>query len=190
MKELSDCPQDDEQHVASGAYRGAIVDRRTNQRLEFAGDDPFVAITLDDNSVEWNTGKKPDGVLIVDIDGITWVCFIEMKGISDTERAFQQLEGGARHFCPNGRSGGARTHGDEHHDAWTAGEDKLHVMPTNDHRTIGVFVTFRALPQRIPQPPLQIANSSFVRSAVQVSKKKPNWAEVSPRALLRKAGVI
>jgi hypothetical protein len=189
VKKLSACPQATPIHVR-GTYRGAIVDPRTNQRLELQGDDRFVVYTLDDAIVTWGAGKKPDGILIVDIDGRTWVCFIEIKGKLDSERAFAQLTSGAEHFCPGQRSGGNRTHGDEHHDNWTNGLDDLRVMPGSDHRTIGVFVTPRMLPVTPPRPPKTIGGRAFPVRAVQVSKEKPNRARISPRELLRKTGLL
>jgi hypothetical protein len=189
VKELSACPQPAAQYVR-GAFRGALVDPRSQQRLEFVGDDPFVVISLDHSTVEWDTGKRPDGVLIVELDGVTWVCFVEMKGKLREERAFAQLKGGAEHFGPSSRAGGRRSHGDEHHDAWAAAKDLVSPLPSKGHRVIGLFVTFRAVARIPPRPPALVAGRPIAMRAVNVPKKKPNRAEIDPRKLLREAGVL
>lgn len=165
------------------------MDSRTKQRLEFSSDDPFVAFTLDD-SVQWDTGMKPDGVIVAAIEEQTWVCFIEMKGRPNTDRAYRQLLGGAKHFAPLARRNGQRDHGDNHHDEWSNGRDVLGSMPSDDHRVVGVFITFRNIAQRMPPPPQKICGKGLYRTAVQVTKKKPNRAEIDLKDLFRKAGFL
>src|SRR5262245_61133906 len=106
MKRLSACPQEPCIRSKKYKYCGAIVDARSNQRIEFvSNDDPVVAITLDHPDVDW-TGKRPDGVVLAEVDETIWICFVEMKGKHKIERAFEQLVAGAKHFAPVGRSGG------------------------------------------------------------------------------------
>jgi len=67
---------------------------------------PFVVHTLDHPSVDWEAGKKrPDGVLIAELDTLTLVCFLELKGqtksrltsVDPKERERAQLRGGIEH---------------------------------------------------------------------------------------------
>ncbi len=189
MKSLSSYPRDEVEHLRSGRHRAALVEPKTGQRIELSSDEPVVVYRFDEEDGQWETGS-PDGVMIAQVDGASWVCFLELKGSAAFEKAFQQLEKAAIHFAPAARgSGGSRTHGDEHHDHFANGTDALEVVPAGNHAVVGVFVTFRQLPRVLPKT-VSLAGKEVRIIAIQLTKRHPNRAETTPRELLRKAGVI
>jgi hypothetical protein len=186
---LSSYPRDAVDYLRSGKHRVALVEPKTGQRIELSSDEPVVVYRFDEEDGQWETGS-PDGVMIAQVDGASWVCFLEMKGSAAFEKAFQQLEKAAIHFAPVERgSGGPRTHGDDHHDGFENGADALEVLPASDHAVIGLFVTFRQLPRPLPKT-MSLAGKEVRIVAVQLTKQHPNRAETTPRELLRKAGMI
>jgi hypothetical protein len=189
VRSLSSYPRDEVKYLRSGRHRGALEDPKTSQRIELSSDEPFVVHRFDEEDGQWNTGS-PDGVMLAEVDGVSWVCFIELKGSADVAKAFRQLEEAARHFAPEQRGGGEnRTHGDDHHDRFGDRTDPLELMPARAHDVVGVFVTFRQLPRALPRT-MSLAGKQVRLVAVQLPKKHPNHAETTPRDLLRKAAVI
>jgi hypothetical protein len=175
-----------------------LREEKSGQTLAVTHDEPLVAYQLD-------VGERPerekmaDGVLIGELGGQSIVCFVELKstlkqpvddpGTPDrTERALSQLEAAVAHFHPAGRAGGSRAPGDDHHDAWTSGDDALTVMPTASHEVLGVVVTYRSLPRRPPEAPRQVGPTVVRRAVVQVSPATMNRAATTFSRLLELAG--
>ncbi|MGQ0508421.1 MAG: hypothetical protein ACT4TC_24245 [Myxococcaceae bacterium] len=164
------------------------------QVLAVTHDEELVAYQLDDEAR--GAGEKMcDGVLIGRIVERSIVCFVELKttlkdkeGMDRSERALQQLEAAVTHFHPAERSGGSRTHGDDHHDAWRDGDDTLVVMPARDHEVVAIVVAYRAVPRRPPEPPRKVGQSVVFRAVIQVSPAQMNRAETSFSRLLQLAG--
>lgn len=167
---------------------------RDPQVLTITHDDELTAYQLDDDDVAWESeSKRPDGVVLGTLDGVSVVCFIELKTTlkADEDRAVKalaQVESALTHFHPSERAGRPRSHGDEHHDRFTSGDDELEVHPARDHRVLALGVTFRALPRLPPVRPLRMGDRDVLRAVIQVSPAKMNRAEVSFRRLLQLAG--
>jgi hypothetical protein len=159
-----------------GVHTAVITDRKTKQTLIVTSEESFIVHMLDDPAVEWTEGSpRPDAVLITD----SWVCFLELKGtvhdgVDGRRRgahAMGQLEHGAAHFAPVGRTGEAPTHGDTHHDQWAATDDPLAVMPRKDHVVSGVVVTF-AGQSRVPSAMTLVAGKPFTRMVIQIAGRR------------------
>jgi hypothetical protein len=136
-------------------FAAAIEDRKTKQTVVVTSDEPITAYALDDDDRRWWTAgeKHPDSVLVASWDGEPCVIFVELTGtVKLREKAGQivdpmvrkaaQIDAGVDHFHPSGRSGGARSHGDDHHDRWQAGEDLPTPVPARLHRVAGVVIGF------------------------------------------------
>jgi hypothetical protein len=136
-------------------FAAAIEDRKTKQTVVVTSGEPITAYALDDDDRRWWTAgeKHPDSVLVASWDGEPCVIFVELTGtVKLREKAGQivdpmvrkaaQIDAGVDHFHPSGRSGGARSHGDDHHDRWQAGEDLPTSVPARSHRVAGVVIGF------------------------------------------------
>lgn len=195
MQSIAELQVDD--HGQGGIYAIEIADERSEQVIAIESDKPLAGYNLE--AVTWAEGERhPDGVVIGEHDGMTWVCFIELKTSmkqktdkqDPSERAFSQLAGGVSHFHPVGRGTTGASHGAEHHDAWTRGIDHLDVMPAKDHRVLGIAVGFRQVPR---PPPTTVVNVGTMRvrlAAVQISGSERNRATTTFDHLLRRAGAI
>lgn len=146
--------------VASPSIRGArfaaaIEDPKTKQTVVVTSDEPITAYALDDDDRRWWTDgeKHPDSVLVASWDGEPCVIFVELTGtvklrvkggqlVDPMDRKAAQIDAGIEHFHPSGRSGAARSHGDDHHDRWEAGEDLPSPVPARSHRVAGVVIGF------------------------------------------------
>src|SRR6185436_15774177 len=130
-----------------GTWLVEIRDAKTRQSLLAEHDEPIDAYVSPDpetlprvrrGASLWAEGERhSEGVLVGEIDGAGWVCFIELKGSLEhkdaakqppAERALDQLEGSARHFHPTSGSIGR-----EHHDRFADGSDELEVRPSKGH---------------------------------------------------------
>jgi hypothetical protein len=160
MEKLSDlpAPRPPKKGSPHADYVVQLDGGRSGQVLVVTSDEPLVAYQLDDPSVEWpDSVRKPEGVLIGDLDGQSYVVFVELKASDDplkgkkgkTVDAAEQLQSIIEHFHPYRRSGGAYSHGDEHHDQWSSGDDELEVMPRPEHAVVALAL-FRRLVVRTP----------------------------------------
>ena len=123
------------------------------------------------------------------------VCFVELKTTlkakkddDRVEHALLQVQAAIEHFHPEGRSGGTRNHGDDHHDEWATGSDPIAVVPEPEHEVIALVVTFRSLPRRAPEAPRKLGSKTLYRAVVQVSPAVMNRAETTFSQLVRLAG--
>jgi hypothetical protein len=136
-------------------FAAAVEDPKTKQTVVVTSDEPITAYALDDDARRWwkDGEKHPDSVLVASWDGDPCVIFVELTGtVKLREKAGQivdpmirkaaQIDAGIEHFHPSGRSGAARSHGDDHHDRWGAGEDLPAPVPARSHRVAGVVIGF------------------------------------------------
>lgn len=199
MKNLDECPVEPlragRRREASGEY--IIRDPRSFQTLTVRSDEPLVVYTLDHEDVEWpSEEKRPDAVIIGEVEGVSVVCFIELKASMrdrldkqpKIQRSIAQLDAGLRHFCPSGQMRGHETHGDEHHARWRDGEDELPVMPDREHRVATLAVTYRQLPRPLAGE-VESGGRKVWQAAVQLRQSGFNRAEIEFKELLRKAAV-
>lgn len=173
-----------------------LSEAKSGQVLIVTNDDELAAYQLD---IEGRPDgeKMADGVLLGRLGGRSVVCFVELKSrlrnegeqVDPATRAFEQLASATQHFHPSARSGGQRSHGDAHHDAWQSGDEELTVMPAKDHEVIELVVAYRAVPRRPPEPPRRVGNTTVHRKVIQVSPAVANQAEKTFGELLRLAGL-
>ncbi|HVG60733.1 MAG TPA: hypothetical protein VNA24_19405, partial [Hyalangium sp.] len=175
------------------AYAVQLEGGRSGQVLVVTSDEPLVAYQLDDPSVEWPEGvRKPEGVLIGDLDGQSYVVFIELKASDDPEKgkkgkavdAAEQLQSIIEHFHPYSRSGGTYGHGDEHHDRWSSGDDELEVMPQREHAVV-TLALFRRLVARTPPAIQRVGDREVIRVFAPFHGASRNHLERTFRELLR-----
>jgi hypothetical protein len=84
--------------------------------------------------------------------------------------------------------GGARTHGDEHHDRWAAGDDALLPLPAKLHAVAGLIVVFRA-GSRVLATSQTILGREILFGMLKVDQVDYNRAEVSLERVLEVAGI-
>ena len=210
MKHLSELPTPSLYPLPRGARHAVqIREPKSEQVLEITSREPLVAYQLDleENGIQetrWADGERhPDAVLLGKLNDRAYVCFIELKSSMKertrkhdktshpAEHSFAQLEGGIRHFHPFGTSGGPKTHGDEHHEAWRSGEDPLDVVPDAEHAVIGIAVGFRQVPRPPPLAPLlTLGNKRVMRVVVPIHGAQANRATITFDDLLRRAGLL
>jgi hypothetical protein len=136
-------------------FAASVEDPKTKQTVIVTSDEPITAYSLDDDDRRWWTEgeKHPDSVLVASWDGAPCVIFVELTGTVKLRkkagkledpmiRKAAQIDAGIEHFHPAGRSGAARSHGDDHHDRWAAGDDLPTPAPTRSHRVAGVVLGF------------------------------------------------
>jgi hypothetical protein len=197
MKWLSDCPIEIPTPRPRAAYVGGLRNERSDQWFVLTSDQtPFVVYTLDHPSVDWEANRKrPDGVLVAELDAGTLVCFLELKGRAKSrsasadpnERARAQLRGGMTHFGPALRTGGAQSHGDLHHDQWLADDVLEAVSPASGHLIAGVTITFHSDTKPKPLEEMVFGKRTPL-ILVQVASNR-NRAELSLESFLNKAGL-
>lgn len=180
-------------------YAVEIRDERTKMSIIVTHDAPLAGYNLDVQEAQWKQGEKhPDGVIMGELNGNVWVCFIELKGSMrpeedkalPAEKALEQLEGGVRHFHPEGLGTGRLSHGAEHHAAWADDEDPLEVKPSKDHRVIGIAVGLRQVPRPPPLRPLKVGPTRVSLRVVQLSSSERNSVTVTFEELLKHAGEL
>jgi len=186
-----------------GTWLVEIRDAKTKQSLLVEHDEPIDAyVFLDPETLPrarrsslWAEGERhAEGVLVGELDGEGWVCFVELKGSlehkdttrqSPAERAFDQLEGSARHFHPTPGSTGR-----EHHDQFADGSDELEVRPSKRHRVVGILVALRRSPMPPPHRAIVLEDMAVPLRTVRLSMTEPSRTRTSFRELLRKAAVL
>lgn len=195
MELLSDLLLDDSGEGPT--YSVEIADERSEQSVVIESTEPLAGYSLEE--AEWPEGERhPDGVIVGQVEGTIWVCFIELKSTmkpkEDKEnpgaRALSQLEGGVRHFHPENRGMAAAGHGSGHHDRFAHGSDELEVTPPKNHRVIGIAVGFRHVPRPPPTATVEIGNSNTRLVIVPLSGNERNRRVISFRDLLRLAGEL
>ena len=203
MERLAACPVEGPDKKRRGVREWWVVDRKDQ------GDSPkapltliitsdqhdFVVYSLDRREVAWGAGhKRPDAVLVANLGTTHLVCFIEMKSTMKGDsavyqKALAQLRSGVDHFCPAGRRGSTRVHGDEHHDRWRDGDDLIEVMPSANHVVCGVCVVLRQAPPRpLPQRD-RISGKDVDFLLLSVPAEGFNRARLTLEALCYKLGV-
>jgi len=158
MKEILPLQEPSIKPPAGARHAVLIRDLKTKQEVTVTSDEPLVAFALDDDGRRWWTEGEPrtDAVVIARWNGVPTVVFIDLtasvqlkkRSATSTGEAVvedpiirkeRQLDGIVAHFHPSGRTGGPRTGGDDHHDAWRDGEDRPPILPSTDHR-VGALV--------------------------------------------------
>ncbi|WNG62267.1 hypothetical protein F0U59_51885 [Archangium gephyra] len=207
MKLLSELPSCQFLPLPKGARHAVeIREPKSNQALVITSREPLAAYQLDleEKGVKeskWVEGENhPDGVVLGRIGIRTYVCFIELKSSMKirkdkkpppAEHALEQLKGGIEHFHPFEATGRDRSHGDEHHDEWRAGEDALDFLPDADHEVIGIAVGFRHAPRPPPLAPLlNMGDKRVMRVVVPIHGAQANQATIPFDDLLRRAGIL
>ena len=164
-----------------GLVEVRIADARTGQTLVVEHDGDLAAYDLE--RADWPDEPHPDAVLIGELDGESSVLFVELKGRWD-ERAFGQIEGGARHFHPAQGS-----HGERHHRRWASNDDRIRLLPPGNHRVAGLCVVNRAGARPLPtrrfsmyrtQVPLRLVQLASVRNEARTTFRGL-FAQVWPR---------
>lgn len=170
-----------------------VEDARTAQRLVVESDEPLAAYGLDRDGV-WPEGEPhPDGVVIGELDGEVWVCFVELKGTLrakaekevPSEKALRQLEGGVRHFHPLDDTNGA-----EHHERWSRQADLPRPTPAPNHRVVGIAVAFRHVPRPPPNRVVALGSQRVPLRVAHLSANQRNQVRLGFRQLLRVAGFL
>lgn len=194
MEKLSDlpAPRPSKKGSPQADYVVQLDGGRSGQVLVVTSDEPLVAYQLDDPSVKWPAGvRKPEGVLIGDLDGQSYVVFVELKASDDpvkgkkgkTVDAAEQLQSIIEHFHPYSRSGGEYSHGDEHHDQWSRGDDELEVMPRAEHAVVALAL-FRRLLVRTPPIVKRVGDREVIQVFAPFHGASRNRLERSFRELL------
>ncbi len=148
----------------------SVRDARTGQEIVFASSGEILAFDLE--KTNWAHGEKhSDGVVVTRLDSGWIVCFVEIKG-AHSDVAFKQLHGAIKHFHPAQRSGDARSHGDEHHDSWSAGRDTWDSMPDRSHLVVGIAVSFHRVPRPPPTRDMVLGSKKVKVCAVQVVRER------------------
>ena len=141
--------------IREARFAASVEDPKTKQTVFVTSDEPITAYALDDDDRRWWTEgeKHPDSVLVASWDGDPCVIFVELTGtiklrkkageiVDPMIRKAAQIDAGIEHFHPAGRAGAARSHGDDHHDRWAAGDDLPTPAPARSHRVAGVVLGF------------------------------------------------
>lgn len=190
-----------------GTWQAEIRDFKTRQVLLVSHDEPLAAYWFVDPEehraataagvglLGWASDeRRPDGLLIGELAGVHWTCFVELKSSLEhrdpekqvpAEHALDQVAGAAMHFHPT-----AGSHGRAHHDRWADGSDPLEVVPRKDHRVVGVVVALRRVPRPPPRRALALGNTRVPLRTVQLPMTERNRGETTFDELLRHAGVV
>lgn len=202
-------PDDDRDRKARRLHpwRVELRDLKTHQALFVVHDEPLAAYwfvdpeqqaaaaTLGIGLLAWTVDeRRPDGVLIGERDGVSWVCFVELKSSLEhkdprkqvpAEHALDQVAGSAKHFHPSPRS-----HGRIHHDRFADRSDPLEVVPEMGHRVVGVVVAFRRVPRPPPRRALDLGTAKVPLRVVHLAMSRDNRVETTFTDLLRSASVL
>jgi hypothetical protein len=206
VKLLSELPSSELRPLPKGARHAVeIREPKSNQSLVITSREPLAAYQLDleqkgIKETKWAEGENhPDSVVLGRLGARTYVCFIELKSSmkpredkkpSPAEHALEQLRGGIEHFHPFEATGGDRSHGDEHHDAWRSEEDPLELPLDAEHEVIGIAVGFRHAPRPPPLAPLlNMGGKRVMRVVVPIHGAQANRATIGFDELLKRAGL-
>lgn len=187
-----------------GIWLVEIRDEKTRQSLVVEHDEPIDAYVFVDpeaseksgrEAADWKEGERhAEGILIGKVDGIDWVCFVELKQSLEhkntkkqnpADHGFDQLAGSAEHFHPRPDS-----HGRDHHDRWADRSDELEVSPEKNHRVVGLLVALRRVAMPPPHRALQIDGTQVPLRTVRLSMSARNRARTTFRSLLDAAKVL
>ncbi|MHB8419862.1 MAG: hypothetical protein ACYDCL_17440 [Myxococcales bacterium] len=165
-----------------------LIDHQSQQRLVIRSQKPLAMFDLErGNGNCWQQKSHPDGVVIGEARGKTWVCFVELKS-STKKKAFQQIEKAVRHFHPEGRGTRARKHGAEHHDHWVSRKDRLPFLPSANHPVVGLCVVNGNGTRGLPTGGMMVRGTRIPFRFVQFNSRTPR-VEPTFDDLLRKAGL-
>lgn len=186
--------------VRGARFAAAVEDPKTKQRVVVTSDEPITAYALDDDDRRWwkDGEKHPEAVLVASWDGEPCVIFVELTGtvklrkqgdkvVDPMDRKAAQIDAGIEHFHPSGRSGAARSHGDDHHDRWGAGEDLPEPVPARSHRVAGVVIGFHQQ-ARTPLGPKLFHGQRVPRLVWSPVPSSRNRAEIPIADLARQLG--
>lgn len=204
MKDLGPLEEPAPKPLPIGSRHAArIYEPKSQQELLVVHDEPIVAYALDRDGVEWAEGEAhTDAVVIASLDEEPVVVFVELtttvkvksrktvagKAMVDPmERKARQLDGVVAHFHPAARAGASRTHGDDHHDAWTAGRDLTRIVPTLAHRVGAVVIGFHQQ-ARTPLGPTTVGGTTVKRAVWSPVPSSRNRGQVTLRELARQLG--
>jgi hypothetical protein len=181
-------------------FAASIEDRKTKQTVVVTSDEPITAYALDDDDRRWwkDGEKHPDSVLVASWDGAPCVIFVELTGtvklrqkagqtVDPMVRKAAQIDAGIEHFHPSGRSGTVKSHGDEHHDRWMAGDDLPAPLPPRSHRVAGVVLGFHQQ-ARTPLGPKTFHGQRVPRLVWSPVPSTRNRAEIRLADLARQLG--
>jgi len=181
-----------------------IREPKSRQVLIITSREPLAAYKIDlqekGEETKWGEGEEhPDSVVLGRLGARTYVCFVELKASMQprgkkktphADHALEQLRGGIDHFHPFEATGGNRSHGDEHHDAWRSGEDPLEFLPDAEHEVIGIAVGFRQMPRQPPSASLlNRGGKRVMRVVVPIHGAQNNRATIGFDELLKRAGL-
>lgn len=183
-----------------------IQDPKTGQEVTITSDEPLVAFALDDERRCWWADGEPhtDAVLIAAWNGQPVVVFIDLTQsvqikerkatrsraavVEDPiDRKERQIDGIIKHFHPSARTGGPRTEGDEHHDAWARGEDLPSVLPASDHAVGALVLGFHQQARR-PLGPRVIGSQAVPRAVWSPVPNARNHAVIGFWQIARQLG--
>jgi hypothetical protein len=211
MEELAPLREDEPKGRGSrGKYRALIEDAKTQQEVLIVSDEPLAAYALDDENRKWwldtDDEKRPDAVLLAHHQGHSYVIFIDLtysmkprvhqadkKGSTKavakdpSVRKMEQLQSALDHFHPAARSASARTHGDEHHDRWAAGQDQPDPLPAREHRVGGIVLSFHHQARVLPLV-TQMGERTVKRAVWSPVPSAFKKAEITITDLLRNFG--
>jgi hypothetical protein len=182
---------------ARASYVVEIWDEGSEQSVVIESAEPLAGYNLE--ATAWGDGERhPDAVVMGEVEGIVWVCFIELKTSmrpkeskqDPAQLALGQLEGGIVHFHPTARGTSAANHGAFHHDQWEHQVDMLEVTPPKHHRVLGIAVGFRHVPRPPPTNVVPVGAARVRLAVVHLSGAERNRATTTFSNLLRLAGAI
>jgi hypothetical protein len=206
MKELSSFAKGPIRPPKGTRHAVLVRDRKTGQAVTIASEEPLVAFELDDERRAWWKAGEPhtDAVVIAKWNGEPVIVFVELtvsvqlkvkkatgSGAAPVEdpidRKQRQIDGIIGHFHPAGRTGGTRTHGDGHHDAWRDGRDLPTILPSADHRVGAIVLGFHQQ-ARDPLGPIRVGGRAVPRAVWSPVPNDRNRASVAFRRIAAQLG--
>jgi hypothetical protein len=157
-----------------------VRDPKTKQELRVTctDDDDVAVYTLDEGEPGPDGVGTPEAVLVGTSRAQSFVLFVELTQsfkprahrrkpvpVDPAPRKMKQLQDAIDHFHPRGKAGGARCHGDEHHDAWQRGDDLPYADVSHDHWVGGIAIGYDHEARSLP-PPHVVMNGKLVKLAI------------------------
>ena len=206
MKELEPFAEPPIKPLHGALYAVRVLDVKTKQEVTITSDESLVAFAVDDDRRRWWREGEPhtDAVVIATWGGEPAVLFVELTASVQLKvrnakksrpvvvedpmvRKERQLDGMVEHFHPAERTGGTRTHGDDHHDAWRDGGDPLPILPSAAHRVGAIVLGFHQQ-ARTPIGPKVVGGRSVNRAVWSPVASSRNRAAVSFGQIARQLG--